>query len=205
MRRTLLLLASLAFASLAPLADGANLKVMSAPNLMRVGTTENIFVECQDCAGGNIDVNINVMNHPTKNKKLAGTAVTLNSGNSFQGLGKVTIPTGDFSKDPSIKQYVYVQAQFPDRLLEKVVLVTFQSGYIFIQTDKTLYTPNSKVYYRMFALTPQMEPVERNNQNQVDASIDIEIMTPEDIIIPVDSVALNAGMFSGDYQLAEIV
>ncbi|KAK5620862.1 hypothetical protein CRENBAI_017565 [Crenichthys baileyi] len=205
MRRTLMLLASLAFASLAPLADGANLKVMSAPNLMRVGTTENIFVECQDCAGGSIDVNINVMNHPTKNKRLAGTAVTLNSGNSFQGLGKVTIPTGDFSKDSSIKQYVYVQAQFPDRLLEKVVLVTFQSGYIFIQTDKTLYTPNSKVYYRMFALTPQMEPVERNNQNQVDASIDIEIMTPEDIIIPVDSVALNAGMFSGDYQLAEIV
>ncbi|MED6279323.1 hypothetical protein CHARACLAT_033263, partial [Characodon lateralis] len=50
-----------------------------------------------------------------------------------------------------------------------------------------------------------MEPVERNNQNQVDASINIEIMTPEDIIIPVDSVALNAGMFSGDYQLAEIV
>lgn len=32
------------------------------------------------------------------------------------------------------------------------------------------------VYYRMFALTPQMEPVERNDQNQIDASIDIEIM-----------------------------
>lgn len=54
------------------------------------------------------------------------------------------IPTGDFSKDPSMKQYVYLQAQFPDRLLEKVVLVSFQSGYIFIQTDKTIYTPNSK-------------------------------------------------------------
>ena len=53
------------------------------------------------------------------------------------------IPTGDFSKDPSIKQYVYLQARFPDRLLEKVVLVSFQSGYIFIQTDKTLYTPES--------------------------------------------------------------
>lgn len=54
------------------------------------------------------------------------------------------IPPGDFSKDPNMKQYVYLQAQFPDRLLEKVVLVSFQSGYIFIQTDKTLYTPNSK-------------------------------------------------------------
>lgn len=43
-----------------------------------------------------------------------------------------------------MKQYVYLEAQFPDRLLEKTVMVSFQSGYIFIQTDKTLYTPNSK-------------------------------------------------------------
>uniref|UniRef100_A0A3P9MTA9 Complement C3 n=1 Tax=Poecilia reticulata TaxID=8081 RepID=A0A3P9MTA9_POERE len=199
-RALLLLLASLAFASLA---DGANLKVMSAPNLMRVGTAENIFVECQDCTGGDMVVSINVMNHPEKNKKLTATSVTLNGANNYQGFGKM--PVGEFRKDPTAKQYVYVQAQFPGRLLEKVVLVSFQSGYIFIQTDKTLYTPNSKVYYRMFALTPQMEPVERNDQNQVDASVDIEIVTPEDIIIPLDSVALNGGMFSGDYQLADIV
>lgn len=28
----------------------------------------------------------------------------------------------------------------------------------------------------MFGLTPEMQPVERNNENQVDASIDIEIV-----------------------------
>lgn len=54
------------------------------------------------------------------------------------------IPQGTFSKDPKMKQNVYLLAQFPNRLLEKVVLVSFQSGYIFIQTDKTLYTPSSK-------------------------------------------------------------
>ena len=53
------------------------------------------------------------------------------------------IPVGDFSKDPNVKQYVYLQAHFPGQVLEKVVLVSFQSGYIFIQTDKTLYTPDS--------------------------------------------------------------
>ncbi|KAM4751408.1 complement C3-like [Anableps anableps] len=205
MRRTLLLLlASLGFASWAPLADGANSKVMSAPNLIRVGTTENVFVECQDCTDGDIVVNINVMNHPAKSKTLARTSVTLNGGNNFQGFGNVTIPATEFSKDPTIKQYVYVQANFPDRSLEKPVLVSFQSGYIFIQTDKTLYTPNSKVYFRMFALTPQMQPVERNDQNQIDASIDIEIVTPEEVIIPLESVALKSGMFSGDYNINEI-
>ena len=43
-----------------------------------------------------------------------------------------------------MKQYVYLKAEFPDAELEKVVLLSFQSGYIYIQTDKTLYTPNSK-------------------------------------------------------------
>ncbi|KAK1885951.1 Complement C3 [Dissostichus eleginoides] len=101
---------------------------MSAPNLLRVGTAENVFVECQDCTGADKRVEIHVMNHPTKNKRLATASVTLTSTDNFQELVQIMIPTGDFSKDPSIKQYVYLQAQFPDRLLEKVVLVSFQSG-----------------------------------------------------------------------------
>uniref|UniRef100_A0A669EYB3 Complement C3 n=1 Tax=Oreochromis niloticus TaxID=8128 RepID=A0A669EYB3_ORENI len=178
-------------------------QVMSAPNLLRVGTAENIFVECQDCTGVDVRVEINVMNHPTKTKRLATTSVTLNSGNDFQQLGK--IPAGDFSKDPNAKQYVYLQAQFPDRLLEKVVMVSFQSGYIFIQTDKTLYTPNTKVLFRMFALTPQMEPVERDEAAQTDVSIAIEFVTPEGIVLPLDPVSLKSGIHSGDFQLGEIV
>uniref|UniRef100_A0A671YLM0 Complement C3-like n=1 Tax=Sparus aurata TaxID=8175 RepID=A0A671YLM0_SPAAU len=151
-------------------------QVMSAPNLLRVGTTENIFVECQDYTGVDIPVEIIVMNHPNKAKRLASTTVTLTNENSFQQLGQIMIPTGDFSKDPRIKQYVYLQARFPDRLLEKIVMVSFQSGYIFIQTDKTLYTPESTVLYRMFAVTPLMEPVERDEETKSDASIAIEIV-----------------------------
>uniref|UniRef100_A0A8C9XID4 Uncharacterized protein n=1 Tax=Sander lucioperca TaxID=283035 RepID=A0A8C9XID4_SANLU len=179
-------------------------KVMSAPNLLRVGTAENIFVECQDCTGENITVDINVINHPYKNTKLTSTSVTLTSARNFQELGEITIPPGSFSKDPTMKQYVYLQAQFPDQLLEKVVLVSFQSGYIFIQTDKTLYTPNSKVHFRMFAVTPRMESVERDAETQTDASISMEV-TPEGIILPLDPVSLKSGIHSGDFKLAEIV
>ncbi|TDH11186.1 hypothetical protein EPR50_G00058200 [Perca flavescens] len=145
------------------------------------------------------------MNHPNKKTMLTSTSVTLTSERNFQELGNITIPADSFSKDPTMKQYVYLQAQFPDHLLEKVVLVSFQSGYIFIQTDKTLYTPNSKVHYRMFAVTPSMEPVERDAQTQTDASIAIEIVTPEDIILPFGPVSLKSGIYSGVYQLAEIV
>ncbi|XP_044198235.1 complement C3-like isoform X2 [Thunnus albacares] len=204
-RTALWLLASLAFASLASLADGAPLRVMAAPNLLRVGTAENIFVECQDCTGGDIRVEIKVLSHPTKTKMLAITSVTLNGANSFQSFGQITIPAGEFSKDPNMKQYVYLQAQFPDYLLEKVVLVSFQSGYIFIQTDKTLYTPDSEVYYRMFAVTPSMKPVERDTATQVDTYIVIETVSPEGFIRPFDPVSLESGIHSGKFRLGEIV
>ncbi|KAM6938799.1 complement C3-like [Lycodopsis pacificus] len=206
MSRTLLwLVASVALASLTSLADGAPSTVMSASNLLRVGTAENIFVECQDCTGADINVEISVMNHPTKNQRLATTSVTLSAANYFQQIGQITIPAGDFSKDVSMKQFVYLQAQFPHQLLEKVVLVSFQSGYIFIQTDKPLYTPNSKVLYRMFAVTPRMKPVERDDATQTDAAISIEIVTPEGTILPIDSVSLRSGIHSGVFQLAEMV
>ncbi|CAN9509990.1 unnamed protein product [Ophioblennius macclurei] len=207
MRKILqLLLASLAFlVSLAALTEGAPLKVMSAPNLLRVEATENIFVECQDCTGGDIRVQINVMNHPTKTELLATTSVTLTAQNKHQMFGQVKIPGAKFNTDPTVKQYVYLQAQFDDRLLEKVVMVSFQSGYIFIQTDKTLYTPSSKVHYRMFAVTPQMEPVERDPETQTEATIAIEIVTPDGIILQIDPVSLKSGIHSDHYQLPEIV
>ncbi|XP_044201968.1 complement C3-like [Thunnus albacares] len=204
-RTPLWLLASLAFASLSSLADGAPLQVMAAPNLLRVGTAENIFVGCQDCTGGDIRVDIKVMTFPTKSKRLATTSVTLSETSGFQSFGQITIPVETFSKDPNMKQYVYLQAQFPENLLEKIVLVSFQSGYIFIQTDKTLYTPNSEVHYRMFAVTPRMEPVERDGKNQSAPSIDIEFVTPDGIIMPLDPVSLESGIHSGNLKLGEIV
>lgn len=64
---------------------------MIAPNLLRVGTPENIFVECQDCSGADIPVEIKVMNYPAKTGTLKSTTVRLTSANKFQALGKLTV------------------------------------------------------------------------------------------------------------------
>ncbi|XP_024115560.1 complement C3 [Oryzias melastigma] len=204
MRRALqLLLASLALVSLMSLIDAGPLNLMSAPNLLRVGTAENIFVECQDCSEEKYLVTIYVKNFPTKARILATTQVTLTNATSYQGFAQITIPPEEFSRDATAKQFVSLEAEFPGFKLEKVVVVSFQSGFIFIQTDKTLYTPNSKVYFRMFGLTPHMEPVV--NDTNTDTSISIEIETPDNITLPLDSVSLKSGMHSGHYQLNEIV
>lgn len=67
-------------------------RVMTAPNVLRIGTTENIFVECQDCRDdADFRVKIKVMAHPTKNRELTSTYVTLTKKEHFQDLGKITV------------------------------------------------------------------------------------------------------------------
>ncbi|KAM9769654.1 complement C3-like [Menidia menidia] len=184
----------------------AGIKLMSAPNLMRVGIEENIFVEIQHCEHQHdINVEIMVKNHPTKRKTLKSTTVTLRKADNYQGVGRLTVPTEEFSNDVNAKQYVYIQAQFPDALLEKVVMISFQSGYIFIQTDKTIYTPATSVRYRVFALRPSLEPVARDAQQSSDTSVLIEIETPAGIVIKSNKYSMTSGIYTGAYTLPEIV
>ncbi|KAF4075467.1 hypothetical protein AMELA_G00234780 [Ameiurus melas] len=123
------------------------LNVLVAPNLLRIGTPERVFVEVQDYSGNDIEVKIIVKNHPKRNTELTSESVILKAANNFQALVNILIPDNKnfFSDDPLEKQYVYLQAQFPSGLLEKVSLVSFQSGYIFVQTDKSIYTPGTEV------------------------------------------------------------
>uniref|UniRef100_A0A672K2X4 Complement C3-like n=1 Tax=Sinocyclocheilus grahami TaxID=75366 RepID=A0A672K2X4_SINGR len=120
------------------------LYVLSAPNLLRVGSSENVFVEAQDYSGAAVNVKIIVTNLK-KNLEILSKSVRLTADNNFQILTEIKIPDDQqyFSDDPLEKQYVYLQAQFPSTTLEKVVMISFQSGYIFVQTDKPIYTPAS--------------------------------------------------------------
>ncbi|KAM4750144.1 complement C3-like [Anableps anableps] len=193
------LMACLAFFSLFYPAAGTPTFVMSAPNLLRIGTEERIFIEIQDNVDqNNVDVEIYVLNHPTKTTKFASTSVTLTKQKNFQEFGKIVIPANTFINDRSVKQYVTLQARFRDHLLEKVVLVSFQSGFIFIQTDKPIYTPSSSVRYRIFGMWPDME-------SQSETSITFEILTPGGIVIESKIISLRSGIYSGEYTLSDIV
>ncbi|XP_028256880.1 complement C3-like isoform X2 [Parambassis ranga] len=204
-RVQLLLLGSLAFYSLISHSYGSPMEVLAAPNLLRVGTSENIFVEIQDLEHqeSNIAVDIFVMTHPTKSRMLAQTSVILDKANKFQAFGKITIPSESFSEDSSRKQYVCLLANFPDRELEKVVLVSFQAGYIFIQTDKSLYTPESSVLYRAFVMTPGMQLVD--TKINASTSVVIDVVTPDGIVTESNTVSVESGMYSGSYKLGEMV
>uniref|UniRef100_A0A3P9BDM7 Complement C3-like n=1 Tax=Maylandia zebra TaxID=106582 RepID=A0A3P9BDM7_9CICH len=205
-QRTLILLHTESAGLHYPTLSSVFREVMSAPNLLRVGTEENIFVEIQDNAGEkNVNVNIIVRNFPRKDIMLASTTVTLTKENKFQGIGKIMIPAERFSNDPNIKQYVHLQGEFGTQTLEKIVLISLQYGYIFIQTDKTIYTPSTTVFYRIFAMRPNMEPVDKNYQPGTDTSVVVDIVNPDGIILESKLVLVVSGIYYGSYFLPEIV
>ncbi|ROL46563.1 Complement C3 [Anabarilius grahami] len=172
--------------------------VLSAPNLLRVGSSENVFVEAQDYSGGNLNVRISVKNF-LKKKEILFKTVILSADNNYQILTDINIPDDQkfFSNDPLEKQYVYLQAQFPSHTLEKVVMVSFQSGYIFVQIDKPIYTPASTVFYRIFSLTTNLKPHSHS-------AITVEIMNPQGITVSSETIYPAKGMQFGRYSISEV-
>uniref|UniRef100_A0A4W5R9W9 Anaphylatoxin-like domain-containing protein n=1 Tax=Hucho hucho TaxID=62062 RepID=A0A4W5R9W9_9TELE len=158
---------------------------MSAPNPLRVGSMERVFVEAQDYSGADFNVKIMVKNFPAKHQLLTSTSVSLNLVNKYQALMEINGP-GFFDEDYTGNQYVYLQAEFPGIRLEKVVLVSFQTGYIFVQTDKTIYTPESKGMAEI--------PCPRNHQVCFCYSIILTHLSGK--LLPVNSSALILSLYS---------
>ncbi|KAF4118186.1 complement C3-like [Onychostoma macrolepis] len=175
------------------------LYILSAPNLLRVGSSENVLVEAQDYSEGNLNVRIIVKNHPKKNLEILSKTVTLTADNNFQVLTDIKIPIDKefFSDDPLEKQYVYLQAEFPSTTLEKVVMLSFHSGYIFVQTDKPIYTPDSTVQYRIFSLMPDMTPLDQYG-------ITVEIKNPQGITVSSEKIFPVKGIKSGHYAIPDV-
>uniref|UniRef100_A0A8C3HK51 Uncharacterized protein n=1 Tax=Chrysemys picta bellii TaxID=8478 RepID=A0A8C3HK51_CHRPI len=144
------------------------------PNVLRVESEENIVVEAHGLTTPT-EVTITVQDFPLKRLILYQVRTNLNADNGMMGTAIIKVPTKDLKKDG--KQYVAIQARSPQFNLEKVVLVTFHSGYIFIQTDKTIYTPGSTG------------------------------TTPEGIIVKRESVSSpsKVGIFPMNHRLPEII
>lgn len=67
---------------------------MVAPNLLRVGTTEKVFVEAQDYTGDDIQMRISVQNYPQKTSELTFTSVILNAANNYQIVADIKVGFG---------------------------------------------------------------------------------------------------------------
>ncbi|XP_053321324.1 venom factor-like [Spea bombifrons] len=172
--------------------------VLILPNVLRVESEETIILDAQG-KHSSFDADIEIQDFPQRKFSLASTKVSINGDNNYLGIVKLTVPSKDLLRDPKKKQFVYVTVKSPFCSLEKVVLLTFQSGYIFLQADKTIYTPGSLVLYRIFTMDYNLQPLSK--------AVIVEFLHPDGIIVKRDTVRhpSKAGIISLSHRLSELV
>lgn len=64
--------------------------ILTAPNLLRVGSPEKVFVEAQDYSGASLNVKISVRNSKDK-REVTSTSVSLTSDKNYQDLVEIEV------------------------------------------------------------------------------------------------------------------
>ncbi|XP_010215910.1 PREDICTED: complement C4-like [Tinamus guttatus] len=139
--------------------------LITAPNVVHLGIPETVTVQVH---GAQSPVEVTAyFKDETKNKLLsARTIFNLNHGNNYQQIKKITINPENANTDMFKRTrlpYVLLVTESRHLFREAVqtirILLSSKKGYIFIQTDKPIYTPTSKVKYRVFVLDNAMRPI----------------------------------------------
>nr|XP_003216856.2 PREDICTED: venom factor [Anolis carolinensis] len=177
-----------------PTSSHSQLYSMVVPSVLWVESEEQIVVEAH---GLNVATEVTISVHDfLKSNVLYQIKAIMNPDNGMMVTPHIKVPAKDLKKDPKKNKYVIVQATSDHFALEKMVLISFQSGYIFAQTDKTIYTPGSSVRYRIFSMGHGLERLDKN--------VIVEFETPEGII--VSQTTLNpASSVTQTFNLPEIV
>ncbi|XP_043938312.1 complement C3-like [Protopterus annectens] len=181
-----------------PALSHAQLYNLIAPNVFRVECEEKVIVESHDY-NSQLKVHILLQDFPNKKNIYHETEFTLNATNNFLGEADVKIPANLIEHNRNQKKFLYLTAKSVAFSLEKVILILFQYGYIFIQTDKPLYTPSSKVLYRLFAVDHQFKPSS--------GAVTVDIVNPDDIVVKrqVMSSSEQSGIISSSFDVPGVV
>ncbi|XP_014346298.1 complement C5 [Latimeria chalumnae] len=134
--------------------------LLTAPRVFRVGATETVVVQTFGYDDG-FSVNIAIKSFPDKKTTFASESLSLSNANNFQGSVTLTIQPKDLPRKDSSKVYVYLEASSPGFTKEEKVLVSYQNGFLFIQLDKPIYTPDQSVKVRVYSLNEDLKPARK--------------------------------------------
>ncbi|XP_075715293.1 A.superbus venom factor 1-like [Rhinoderma darwinii] len=148
--------------------------VLIMPHVLHVEVEETIVLDAQ-LQKIPFEAEISIQDFPQKALDIAKTTVSLNNANGFLEKVDIKIPANFFLNDPKKKQYVSVSVRSAMCNLHKVVLLSFHTGYIFIQTDKPIYNPGTIVLFRLFVTGLSLEPDTR--------TVDVEFTNPDGIVV----------------------
>uniref|UniRef100_A0A8C3H6J2 C4a anaphylatoxin n=1 Tax=Chrysemys picta bellii TaxID=8478 RepID=A0A8C3H6J2_CHRPI len=124
--------------------------LITAPNVVHVGEYETITVQVHRAQSS---VKVTVYFKDEINNELLSdmTVFTLNQENNYQEMKKIMVKPDLMPEDMFKKRrkpYILLVAEskelFKEHAQHTRILLSSKKGYIFIQTDKPIYTPNTK-------------------------------------------------------------
>ncbi|KAM5145639.1 complement C4-like [Mantella aurantiaca] len=147
--------------------------LVTAPRLLHVGLKEDVWVQMEWPQGATVPndvvVEIYLRNQKTYDECSDRYKLSLNTGNNHINKQSIELTTRRAStcKIEEQKSSRYVQLVVTSTVLgakPQVVFipVSYKRGYIFIQTDKSVYTPKESVKIRVFTLDHMMRPTEES-------------------------------------------
>ncbi|XP_053551906.1 complement C5 [Bombina bombina] len=161
--------------------------VITGPKLWRIGASETVVVQMFG-QEGNINIEISARSFPDKKKVYASQHLVLTSGNSFQGKVNLMIQPKDLPRDGGSKKFVYLEARTGSFTQAEKVPVSYQNGFIFLQTDKPVYTPDQSVKIRVYSLDEELKPALRN--------VKLTFKDPEDVTVNIETSQDLTGIIS---------
>ncbi|CAN9510720.1 unnamed protein product [Ophioblennius macclurei] len=168
-----------------------------APDLLRTDSQENIFLQAEDMSSP-VTISISIQDF-SKTTTLLEDSATLNQENCFHTLKTIQLPSDKLNRDEKKNKFVYLKVNFEGfHVEERVLMVTFHSGYIFVQTDKPVYNPGDTVRLRAF--------VSSSTFKAFDSSITIDVQNPDGVVVKqISRVRATDGIFREPFPLSEIV
>uniref|UniRef100_A0A8C3DP68 Complement C3 n=1 Tax=Corvus moneduloides TaxID=1196302 RepID=A0A8C3DP68_CORMO len=126
---------------------------MVTPAVLRLETDERVVLEAPGLTTAT-EASLMVQDFPQKRQVLFQVRVPLSPAEGMMATATIkALPQAQG------KQFVTVTARVGTVTLDKVLLVSLQSGHIFVQTDKPIYTPGATVLCRLFTVDHLMKPV----------------------------------------------
>uniref|UniRef100_A0A8C8A813 Complement C5 n=1 Tax=Otus sunia TaxID=257818 RepID=A0A8C8A813_9STRI len=134
--------------------------VLTAPKIFRVGASEKVVVQAFDYEK-EFTVNIAIKSFPDKLTVYSSGHISLTPANKFQDAVTLTIQPTDLPRTENSVKYVYLEAVSPHFTRSKKIPVSYENGFIFIHTDKPVYTPDQSVKVRVYSLNEELQPARR--------------------------------------------
>ncbi|XP_075415152.1 complement C5 [Tenrec ecaudatus] len=134
--------------------------VISVPKIFRVGAAENVVIQVYGYTEA-FDATISIKSYPDKKFQYSSGYVDLSPENKFQNSAILTIQPKQLPEGQSSVSFVYLEVVSKHFSKSKKVPVTYENGFLFVQTDKPVYTPDQSVKVRVYSLNDDLKPAKR--------------------------------------------